>query len=168
MSWHAPTPSVDLIINMIKRELETDTNWDNVDIRIEMFEEAGGYDTTEAKAPFQIFTRLLGVNKGHSKWKTIESRYREARRQHERELRDRGLSLRAIGKKVGVSKSQVEKDLSTHDKKGGQPRRVYQVSNYTKPETAAAKLLDKFGHGWCSDLVVALKGQLERGNDGQG
>ena len=159
MSWYEPTPDAGLVLDMIKRELERDTNWDEVDIRVEMFEEANGYDNTEAKTPFQIFTKLLGVTKaniGETKWKTIKDRYYASRRQRVQELADEGLSQRAIAKQVGVSKTQVVKDLGTHDKKGDQPRRVYQVSNYTKPETAAAKLLDKFGHDWCRDLQAAL------------
>ena len=68
-----------------------------------------------------------------------------------RKLRDEGLSQRAIAKQVGVDEKQVRRELRTHDRKGPQPRRVYQVSNYTKPETAARKL----GGGWVQSKITA-------------
>ena len=161
MSWHEPIPDAGLVVDMIKRELERDTNWDTVDIRVEMFEEADGFDSTEAKTPFEIFTKLLGVNKDHPKWKTIKGRYYQSRTEMVRDMTNEGMTQQEIAESMGISQPMVSK-IITLDKNGYTPQERTQVnlSNYTKPETAAGKLVDKFGHEWCRDLVNALKEQL--------
>jgi len=153
-------------LHAIEGYLQRDTPWEEVDNLIDIFEKKGGYEEKGIGTPFEIFTKLLKVTKqsvGETKWKTIRSRYYDARRQRVRKLRDEGLSQRAIAKQVGVDEKQVRRELRTYNKKGPHPRDVirYMVTSYTNPETAARKLLEKFGAEWCRELAIGVLEELE-------
>lgn len=143
-------------LHAIEGYLKRDTPWEEVDKLIDIFAKKGGYEEKGIGTPLEIFTKCLGVDNKHPKYPKIKERYYDQRRRRERELRDQGLSLRAIAKKVGISEAQVRKDLRTYNKKGTQDVTRYQVTSYTKPETAAQKLREKFGAAWCRKLATEL------------
>ena len=69
--------------------------------------------------------------------------------------REAGESLREIAAEAGVSKDTVHRRMShknCHDAKSetvSRTRTTYQISHYTKPTTAAAKIRATFGNTSC-------------------
>jgi len=84
------------------------------------------------------------------------------RAEEAKKLREQGLTQQKIAEALGVSRPTVAADLSENTvmtpKSDKEPRKttVYQISQYTMPETAAEKIRDKFG----SDYAKALKEAL--------
>lgn len=84
-----------------------------------------------------------------------------ARAKTVRELREQGMTQQAIADELGVSQRTVSDDLlaekSVMTQKTAKPRKaVYQISEYTKPETAAEKIHAKFGAEFAHALKEAL------------
>lgn len=84
-----------------------------------------------------------------------------ARAEKVRELREQGMTQQAIADELGVSRRTVNSDMcaekSVMTQKPAQPRKaVYQISEYTKPETAAQKIRDKFGEEFAFALGTLL------------
>ena len=84
-----------------------------------------------------------------------------ARAKTVRELREQGMTQQAIADELGVSQRTVSDDLlaekSVMTQKTAKPRKAaYQISEYTKPETAAEKIHAKFGAEFAHALKEAL------------
>ena len=75
-------------------------------------------------------------------------------------LRDVGMTQQAIADEVGISQKTVSNILSDKsvitEKLLKREILRYTVSSYTKPETAAAKIRDKFGDEFATLLKEAL------------
>jgi predicted transcriptional regulator len=87
-----------------------------------------------------------------------------ARAQKAKELREQGKTQQQIADELGVTQRTVSTDLEENrviTPKTSKPRKVigYRITEYTKPETAAQKLIDTFGDKWCSELVKELIGK---------
>lgn len=149
-----------MVLSAIQANLETDTDWEHMDeLVMSRFVDVGGYEETGVGSPFEVFTKCLGINSKHPKYQIIRKRYLVKRRELVAELADEGLSQRAIAERMGVSQGTVMNDVNSYNKKPIQPRDVirYQVTSYTKPETAARKITDKFGADWAYELQLALE-----------
>lgn len=84
-----------------------------------------------------------------------------ARAEKVKELRKQGMTQQAIADELGVSQKTVSDDLVEKSvmaqKTTKAPRKaVYQISEYTKPETAAIKIHEKFGAEFAQQLKEAL------------
>jgi DNA-binding XRE family transcriptional regulator len=94
---------------------------------------------------------------------TGKKKYQIAIRQGKaKALRDEGLTQQAIADELGVSRPTIVSDLVSENgvmtpKTDTHRERVtYQLSQYTKPETAARKIREKFGGEFANELSHAL------------
>lgn len=93
-----------------------------------------------------------------------KSSYRDqiiARAAKAKELREQGMTQQAIADELGVHRNTIASDLCTEKsvrtQKTVQPRKArYEISEYTKPETAAQKIRDKFGDEFAFALGTLL------------
>jgi hypothetical protein len=81
-----------------------------------------------------------------------------------KELREEGKTVREIAEETGVSVGQAHSDICsensvmTQKTEHKQPRQriTYQITQYTKPETAARRIRDIFGDEFANDLAGCL------------
>ena len=107
--------------------------------------------------------------------KSPKRREMEARQKAAKELREQGMTQQQIADRLGVNQRTVSSDLEEKSvmtqKVSKEPRRrgVYQISQYTKPSTAAAKIREKFGDAFAADLAAEIMSDLrENGGKMQG
>ena len=87
---------------------------------------------------------------------------KEVMRAQAREMEAQGKTTNEIAAAFGVTDRTIrnwkaEKNrVMTPKVSAARQRITYQVSNYTKPETAARKLREKFGAEWCQQLRKEL------------
>ena len=89
------------------------------------------------------------------------------RRGKARALQEQGLTQREIAEELGVSRPTIASDLSEKsvrtEKTDKAKRKVkrYEISQYTKPETAANKIIATFGGGFAADLANAIREHVD-------
>ncbi len=71
-----------------------------------------------------------------------------------------GKTQKSIAVNVGPGDRQVRNILKAGQKSHGASRTVYQLQSGTNPETAAGKIIDKFGDEYAANLSAALTLQL--------
>jgi predicted transcriptional regulator len=97
--------------------------------------------------------------------KEIRSKREEiaARQEKAKELREEGKTQREIAEELGVSQRTVSDDLAEKNvrtqKPAKEPRQRirYEISQYTKPETAARRIREVFGDEFAASLAISLR-----------
>ena len=122
----------------------------------EQFLERIGILGLDLEEPAKLIKELR--KKRSSKKAEIIKRAEEAKR-----LRDQGMTQREIAERLGVTDRTIRDDLKAAEKtvmteisSASRQRITYQITNYTKPTTAAEKIRATFGDEWARELADSL------------
>jgi hypothetical protein len=109
-----------------------------------------------------VYDALLVLDPDHAI--PIEEAVNKAKQKEEwTARREAGESYREIAKDVGVAPNTVKNRCAINTvitAKVAHPRNVigYRITQYTKPETAADKIIEKFGADFAQQLADSLRG----------
>ena len=150
----------DVIEDVFKYELWKDNYLDSP----EQFFERIGIFGLNLDEPAKLIAELR--SKKPTKRDEIASRIEQAKA-----LAAQGKTQREIAEELGVSQKTVSNALvkkSVYTQKITKEKRKvkqYKISQYTQPETAAAKIIATFGPAFATDLVRAIRELTEKGGE---